>query len=194
MTMIFQATYSLPSVDTREVLRYAGCREEDAALAALLREAVSQAEAVLRCGVCWRKLPVTISGSVCDFGSFSVTSQKLALHLQDCRQVLLLAATVGVGLDRLIARTVRLSPARALLLQAIGTERIEALCDVFCAELSNRYGSLTSRFSPGYGDLPLTCQKEIFSLLECEKRIGLTLTESLLMSPSKSVTAFVGIR
>ena len=192
--MIFQATYPLPPICPGEVLRYAGCREGDASLEGLLQEAASQAEAVLRCGVCWRELPVTVSGSLCDFGAFSVTSQKLARHLCGCSRVLLLAATVGVGLDRLIARTVRLSPARALLLQAIGTERIEALCDVACAELSNRYGPLTSRFSPGYGDLPLACQKEIFSLLECEKRIGLTLTESLLMAPSKSVTAFVGIR
>lgn len=49
------------------------------------------------------------------------------------------------------------------------------------------------RFSPGYGDLPLSAQREIFAVLDCGKRIGLMLNDSLLMSPSKSVTAFVGI-
>ncbi len=49
------------------------------------------------------------------------------------------------------------------------------------------------RFSPGYGDLTLLAQKDIFAVLDCGKRIGLTLNDSLLMSPSKSVTAFVGI-
>ena len=51
----------------------------------------------------------------------------------------------------------------------------------------------TDRFSPGYGDLPLDVQKNIFPLLDCERKIGLTLNESLIMSPSKSVTAFVGM-
>ena len=36
-------------------------------------------------------------------------------------------------------------------------------------------------------------QKDIFKVLDCERKIGLTLNESLLMSPSKSVTAIVGI-
>ena len=52
---------------------------------------------------------------------------------------------------------------------------------------------LEPRFSPGYGDLPLSAQKNIFAVLDPERRIGLTLNSSLLMSPSKSVTAFVGL-
>ena len=49
------------------------------------------------------------------------------------------------------------------------------------------------RFSPGYGDLPLEVQRTLFSLLEPMRHIGLSLTDSLLMSPTKSVTAFVGL-
>ena len=79
-------------------------------------------------------------------------------------------------------------------MQALGAERIEALCDAFCDSLISEKGVLLRpRFSPGYGDLPLEVQKDIFSLLECHKRIGVSLNESLLMSPSKSVTAFVGL-
>ena len=52
---------------------------------------------------------------------------------------------------------------------------------------------LSARFSAGYGDVPLELQRDIFALLDCPRRIGLTLNESLLMSPSKSVTAIVGI-
>ena len=82
------------------------------------------------------------------------------------------------------------------MMQAIGAERIESLCDVFCEELSQELqeeGYLTSRFSPGFGDLPLTIQHDVFRVLDCSRKIGLTLNESLLMSPSKSVTAFAGI-
>ena len=54
-------------------------------------------------------------------------------------------------------------------------------------------GSWTKKIHPGYGDLPLALQKDIFRVLDCPKRIGLTLNESLLMSPSKSVTALIGV-
>ena len=108
------------------------------------------------------------------------------------------AATVGVGIDRLITRYSIVSPARSLMLQAIGTERAEALCDLFCREIAEekaREGSVTCpRFSPGYGDLPLELQKDIFAVLDCPRYIGVSLGESLLMSPSKSVTAIVGVR
>jgi cobalamin-dependent methionine synthase I len=53
--------------------------------------------------------------------------------------------------------------------------------------------SLTQRFSAGYGDLPLELQRDIFGALDCQRKIGVTLNESLLMSPSKSVSAIVGI-
>ena len=87
-----------------------------------------------------------------------------------------------------------LSDPTTAMLQAFGAERIEALCDVFCRDIGKELGVRTGpRFSPGYGDLPLDAQKMIFSVLDCEKRIGLFLNDSLLMSPSKSVTAFVGI-
>ena len=85
----------------------------------------------------------------------------------------------------------------SVCLQAIGAERIEALCNAFSLEMKNEYAksgrSLRPRFSAGYGDLPLELQREIFNALGCERRIGLTLNDSLIMSPSKSVTAIIGI-
>ena len=79
------------------------------------------------------------------------------------------------------------------MMQAVGTERIEALCDRFFEDLKTEYGRIKPRFSPGYADLSLNTQRYIFSLLDCPRRIGIFLNQSLLMSPSKSVTAFVGI-
>lgn len=78
-------------------------------------------------------------------------------------------------------------------MQAIGAERIEALCDTFCKDMENDF-VLKPRFSPGYGNLPLQIQKDIISVLDCPKQIGLTLNSSMLMSPTKSVTAITGIK
>ena len=68
---------------------------------------------------------------------------------------------------------------------------------MFCNELAETYAteglSLRPRFSPGYGDFPLEAQESVFKALDCHRKIGLALNDSLLMSPSKSVTAIVGL-
>lgn len=192
----FTATQSIlpPSFCIREILRYAGCKGENEGLRSLMEECIKEAEDKLSYRVCYRKFPVTIEEDRVCFDFFSFSSCDLAKNLNGCKEAVFFAATVGLELDRLIAKYGCLSPSKALFMQAIGAERVEALCDSFCRSLAETEGKcLSPRFSPGYGDLPLEAQKVFFSVLECEKRIGLTLNDSLLMSPTKSVTAVVGI-
>ena len=99
-----------------------------------------------------------------------------------------IAATIGAKADLTISRYARFSPAKELLADAYFTERIEALCDTFTA----KFNRPERRFSPGYGDLPLTFQRVLFEVLDCPRSIGLTLGENLLMMPTKSVTAVIG--
>lgn len=191
---VFTKSYDAPPLCEREILRYAGCKGGDSALDEPLRACIGEAKDAFRYRVCYTCLPVRAADGVCDFGVFSLKSEQLAKNLAGCEGVLLFAATVGVGIDRLIAKYGRVSPAKALLFQALGAERIEALCDVFCDDAAKELNvGLRPRFSPGYGDLPLAAQKDIFAVLDCGKRIGLSLNDSLLMSPSKSVTAFAGL-
>lgn len=182
-------TYALPPVDRAEALRYAGCPGADGELEEILENSIELINEKLSPRVCWSTLPVTLTGKRCDFGAFSVDSADLAESLSGCTRAVVFAATVGVDADRLIIRYGRLLPSRGVMLSAVADERIEALCDEFCSE----FGSVRPRFSPGYGDLPLETQQDIFALLNCEKHIGLTLNQSLLMSPTKSVTAIFGL-
>ncbi len=192
--VVLTKTYSPPPICERQIWRYAGCKSADPAMADILRACLSEVQDKLVYKVCYRELPVTVTGDVCDFGTFQLRSTQLAANLQGCHRVILFAATVGVELDRLITKYGRLSPVKALLFQAIGTERIEALCDGFCRDMAEQTGMATRlRFSPGYGDLALDAQRQLFSVLDCSRRIGVSLNDSLLMSPSKSVTAFVGV-
>lgn len=178
-----------------DVLRYAGCREVDAAALALLYNCWDEMCGVLSNAVCYCELPVTVVDALCDFGVMSLCSADLAAYFDGCDKTVLFAATVGVAPDRLIAKYNRLSPAKAVMMQALGAERIEALCDRFCADLAKHYGDIApSRFSPGYGDLPLEAQREVFRVLHPAHKLGVCLNDSLLMSPTKSVTAFVGIK
>ena len=195
MATVQQWTAPLPDVDLREMLRYAACRAPDEQTLSLARDCAAEGEKVLRPALCWLEVPLTVREEEVDLGFDCFRSQKLADVLRGCDRAVVFAATVGLELDRLIARYGRISPSKGLMMQALGAERIEALCDAFCAWLAEEYAPLTlrQRFSPGYGDLPLTAQRAMFDALQCHRRIGLYLNESLLMSPTKSVTAIVGI-
>lgn len=192
------ARCALPPVCREEILRYAGAKAETPELSSLLTQTLAETEGIFSTSVCWQEFPVALQGDdTVDLTFSTLRSRSLARHLQGCCRVVVFAATVGLPLDRLILRYGKTAPAKALLLQAIGAERIEALCGVFQEQLRERVKaeslSITGRFSPGYGDLPLTVQRELFDVLDCSRQIGLTLNDSLLMSPSKSVTAIIGI-
>ena len=197
MHTVFLRHYAPPPVDQREILRYAGVRSDTSELDPMLRECLREAADKLTYRVCYCELPLVRREDALDLGFMTTCSHSLQSHLEKCESILLFAATVGTEIDRLMARYAPVSPTKVLLLQAIGAERIEALCDVFCAEIEQekkREGvRCTRRFSPGYGDFPLEAQRKIFSVLDCPRKIGLSLTESLLMSPTKSVTAIVGL-
>ena len=195
--MIYTRTYDAPAVNEREIMRYAGVKTPTDEIISLMNEAVEEASGALTYKVCFGEFPITISDGTVGFGFAQANSAALAKNLAGCDRAVIFAATVGVGLDRLIARYGVKSPSRALMLQAFGAERIEALCDSFAEDISSleyKGCSLMPRFSPGYGDLPLEFQSEIFRVLDCPRLIGLSLNRSLLMSPTKSVTAIIGIK
>lgn len=198
MMQIRSKIYGESSVNRREILRYAGMKEETPETEAILDECLSESYGKFSAKVCWGIFDLLIEDDRLDFGFSKVVSRNLSATLSGCGSVILFAATVGLEIDRLLARYRTLSPVKALFFQAIGAERIEDLCDRFekdmRAELVREGGVLIPRFSPGYGDFPLTFQKEIFRALDVPRKIGLTLNESLLMSPTKSVTAVIGIR
>lgn len=180
-----------------EVLRYASAKGAEG-WQGRIDDCLTELAPLLRYGVCYRFFPIEKRNGRLSLGFAETDSETAFRALSGCDGILLFAATLGQGLDRLLSRYGRLSPTRALLLQAIGAERIEALCDAFEAEITEELTKegylLRPRFSPGYGDLPLTLQRDIFSALGPENHIGLTLNESLLMSPSKSVTAIIGVK
>ena len=197
MSAVYGKSFPPPPVDRRELLRYAGAGAETEALGGLIDSCLEEALGRLTYQVCWARFPVARKGAGLDLGFAATESADLQRNLAGCGEIVLFAATVGMEMDRMIARANRISPARALILQALGSERAESLCDAFEREIraeAAACGKTTRpRYSPGYGDLLLDFQRAVFRALEPEKRIGVVLNGSLLMSPSKSVTAMIGI-
>lgn len=189
--------FPAPKVKKSEILRYLKT-EPSKVVEDKLNDLLNEVLPLLKYGVAYEKFPLTFfkesaDNGLIDLGFTKVYSKDLYKNLAGCKQIILFAATVGIGVDRLINRYSAISAFNALCVEAIGNERIECLCDEFDRAVKEKYLSTAPRFSAGYGDLDLILQKEIFKVLPCAN-IGLTLNDSLLMSPSKSVTAIIGLK
>ena len=196
MTEVFKKSYSFAEINYEEVARYSGAKETDENLKELMRACALEAENenAIDYKVCYAELPLEIIGLEVKTPPISFLSRNLARLLSSSKGALVFASTLGIGVDRLIKKYSETNPSKALIFQALGAERIETFTDIFLKDYEKSNGvSLTPRFSPGYGDLPLEAQRDIFALLNPSKLIGVTLNDSLIMSPSKSITAIAGI-
>ena len=196
--------YETPSLNVTEWLRYSCIpvyEQENAAkdpeLASSMEKALSLINGALSFRVGFVVVPLTWDEEGFPVFPFEHRSEKLKKNLEGCDKAVLFAATIGSGIDRLIRRFEKADPKMGLLLQGLGAERVESLCDAFnddVKELCEETGRETRmRYSPGYGDLPIEVQKVFLPLLDAERRLGITLSDSCLMAPSKSVTAIIGI-
>lgn len=123
-------------------------------------------------------------------------SRSLATHLAGASHVALMAVTLGQAVDRQIIRDGYRSSSEALVTDAVASAYVEERCDQCEAEIRSLIdpkSGLTSRFSPGYADLPLNANTEILRVLQTAKTIGLTSNDSHLLIPLKSVVAIIGI-
>lgn len=125
----------------------------------------------------------------------TIKSARLAAHIKGCRQAILFAATIGPGVDMLIRRYNGRSTIKPAILQAAGASAIEAFADEITERIKDSFinNAFKMRFSPGYGDFSLEHQIDFFRLLSLEKNLGMSLNSALLMSPSKSITAVIGV-
>lgn len=187
-------------MNTKEILRYLGYGRHEAKeqVLVLIEACVRELERAAVPKSIYKEYPLSFYGEEgIDCCAFQTYSKALKKNLKDCQSVLLFGATLGTGVDLLLHRYNRLEMSKAVVLQAAAAAMLEDYCDQMNEELEKKYEEkglyLRPRFSPGYGDFSLECQPALLGCLEAGKRIGITLTDSLLMAPSKSVTAVIGI-
>ncbi len=130
-------------------------------------------------------------------GPIRTASRDLSRNLTGCERILLMAATLGTAPDYMIRRYEKLDLALAAIAQAVSAAMIEAYIEEQLSSLAPAFASrglnARPRFSPGYGDFPLSVQPAFVSALQLSKRLGITLTDGLLMLPTQSVTAVMGL-
>ena len=185
-------------VGLQEIARYMrmGRTVPNGALAARVTELRDEALKTIRPAHIGRRFPIQ-DGNIVSGSARLAVAGTLAKHLVGCRSAYLVCGTLGAGFDAFQRRVSATSGADALIVQAIGAALIEKLMDEVEAEIHRELPpneSLVSRYSPGYGDFPLAAQRTILSLLDTPRKIGVSLTDTLLMVPSKSVSAIIGVK
>lgn len=191
----------ITDVSRREIYRYLGYRRSipDQTVADAVERAVEWLEANCTFRAVWTRVKVERKphGDGLDFGLGRIESRALLRNLEGCDEVFLFAGTVGIEADRKIRREEVTSEVSGVIYDASASAAVEAGCNALNARLRSIVEAdgrfLRPRFSPGYGDFPLEKQGDLLSLLSADKHIGVTLAPSLLMIPTKSVSALIGI-
>ena len=182
------------SVDKKMACRFMGYKNDNEAPEGLYEECLKEYLSVASFKACYRKSSLKFGDDgeiVFDFGT--VKSRDLTKNLQGCKYAYIFAVTSGIGVDRLLMRYKKTDPLKAMIIDCIASSGIECRCDELNALIVKDEVS-RPRYSPGYGDAGLECQPMILSFLDAQRLLGITLTDSILMLPVKSVTAIIGIR
>lgn len=128
--------------------------------------------------------------------SLSIESKDLSKLLKNSSHIYIMAVTLGKEIDMQIALMQKKDMLDAVILDACASVYIDKACDDIESKIMEKLNAgefLTMRFSPGYGDVPLEISEDILQILQAPKRIGLTLTKTHMLFPTKSITAFIGI-
>lgn len=188
---------TLNQLNIDEVLRYMGCPPDraDPATRALAEDCAAQVLQTVTPRWTYRVFDLDFEEGGVRMGGLLLPGEDLRMHLKGCERAALFCATLGAGADALIRRAESGDMVRALALDCAAAAAVEEVCDQIELELQALFPgcSFPFRYSPGYGDLPLTLQGDLLALLDAPRRVGLTASASNILLPRKSVTAILGV-
>ena len=180
-------------LDKSEVRRYSGYKEKFKIIEELEEKIdvlIDEVKKKARVKYTYDVFDVKVDENKIEFSNVVFESKSLAKNLDTCHKVIILAVTLGNEIDALIRRYSSLDSTSMVFVQAIAAEYLEKIIDEIEKDVvssSNDKIYLKPRFSPGYGDLDISYQKDT------PKKIGLSLTNGGMLAPTKSVTAIIGI-
>ena len=188
-------------IDRGEVLRYLGYAGQalDQPIGQRIDEMMARCLKVSNPGFVYRVFPIDVADAAVrlEGTTLEVPGADIVAHLGGARECAVMAATAGLGNERELQRLARTGGLDGILFDACGSALAEAVADAcnaaIIAEARTRGLFAKWRYSPGYGDVPLDVQPAIVRVLSADKRLGISVTESNLLIPAKSVTALVGL-
>lgn len=183
--------------DLRETARYMGYKHgamPTSEICELIDEAYEELCKVIQPRYIYKEYEFTRTENSIIIDGIEFKSQKLLNHLKNSNSIILFGATLGQGADTLIRKYSVTDIAMTAVAQAVAGSMVENLCDIACEELKKIIkGEHRPRFSPGYSDFHISSQVDFFKLLPMNKQLGISLSEGFMMTPTKTVTAFIGV-
>ncbi len=168
--------------------------EADAQIMQIVDGICAEFERTVRPKYVWREYELSVTDDTVTLGGITIKSKRLAAHLHECERAAVLAATLGIAADSIIQRSFTAGTLNGAAAQAVGAAMIESVCDDACAQIAAVSGlNIKPRFSAGYGDFDISHQQDMLNLTDAGRRAGITLSDSMMMIPTKSVTAVVGL-
>lgn len=166
----------------------------------MLDEALARAAKLCRPRAGYRLVPAHRTEGRLDaltVGAHVFTVQKIvAGALGRAERAAVFAATIGPAFEEWARSTMADDPALGFIADAVGSAVAEALADRLHdqveAAMAARDWKITNRYSPGYCGWSVAEQHALFSLLP-DTFCGITLGESALMHPVKSVSGIIGV-
>ena len=187
----------LLNYDLHEVARYMGYKhgaKPSEEICELIEKAYNELCKVIQPKYIYKEYDFTRTEDGIIIDGIEFKSKKLLNHLQNSTSIILFGATIGVGADTLVRKYSVTDLAMTSVAHCVGASLVENLCDKACEELKKEViGEHRPRFSPGYGDLDISSQNDFFKLLPMTTQLGITLSENYMMTPTKTVTAFIGV-
>lgn len=178
----------------KDILRYLGVKTPDERTIRLIDEEKKSAENIIPSDTYACFDAVIAENGVFLQGTNVFLSGNLAKkHFAGCRKIIVLLATLGLKSEWALKRAFALNAANAVVLDAVFTDKLEKYLDEREKELAGEFGVLTTRISCGYGDLPISVQKDLFDLID-GGRLGVRMNECYMLTPNKSVIAIIGVQ
>lgn len=186
-------------LNRQEAFRYMGYKTGniDEKIIALTDQCESELISVIKPRFVYKVFDIEHSdnGVVVNNTSLILKGKDISDHLKDCERCVLMCATVSIDVDNLIRKYEAQDMTKAVIADCLASAAIEQVCNEAEKEIKSAVGeyNFTWRFSPGYGDFPLEIQRDFIDVLDAQKRVGVNVSESLIMIPRKSVTAVIGV-
>jgi len=191
---------TLNYINTREVLKYLGYKGGEVE-AKTMDDISDIGDSVIKIStpvITFKVMDIVRDGGFAlKDTNFVPLGENIREMLADCDRCIIMAATLGMGIEKELRSLQITNMYSAVIMDCCASAAIENVCDNFQTMLEHTYMQqglfITDRFSPGYGDMPFSQQKELCGLLQTEKTIGVSLSSSGIMIPRKTVTAIMGI-
>ncbi|RKD26525.1 Vitamin B12 dependent methionine synthase, activation domain [Caminicella sporogenes DSM 14501] len=188
------------NIDKREVLRYLGYKNGavDSKIDKMINECIVELKEIAKTNFVFNIFDISKKNNEVFIGNkiFKLEGRDIVKHLKNSEKCAVMAATLGSEVDKKIMYYGKIDLVKSIVFDACATAGIEALCDsvetIIKKIAANNGYYITSRYSPGYGDFPINVQFKILELLTAFQNIGLTITDSCILVPRKSVTALIG--